>query len=222
MHKTDFKISDSLKDIDDMQKYPGTIPAANTDLSEGNTSSDNAKSDGSSGLEDRLDIKEFEVGDAVIYPSHGVGEITGIERQEIAGCSMELYAISFSEDNMILRVPKSRAVKAGLRGLCGDAEMGAALDVLKKPRKDNRGMWSKRAQEYDSKINSGDIVKLAEVVRDLYKSEDEGRSYSEGVVYSLALDRLINEYSIVTKLSKEDSLAKIIDILETASILTAA
>lgn len=217
MHKTDFKISDSLQDMDDVQKYSGTMPAANTDLSkDGVSSGDTDIAEGGD------DVIEFKVDDAVIYPSHGVGKITGVEKQEIAGYSMELYAISFSEDNMILRVPKSRAVKAGLRGLCGEAEMKEAVDALRKPRKDNRGMWSKRAQEYDTKINSGNIVKLAEVVRDLFKLEDPDRSYSERVVYDLALDRFIAEYSIVTNLSKEESLAKVLDILETASILTAA
>lgn len=170
------------------------------------------------------DVEEFAVDTSVVYPSHGVGRITGIEKQEIAGYSMELYSIEFAEDSMILRVPKARAVKAGLRALCTEEAIGEAIAILKERAQNNRGMWSKRAQDYDSKINSGDILQIAQVLRDLYRNanDDLERSYSERVVYDAALDRFIAEYSIVKELDKEESRAKILDILETASILTAA
>ena len=156
----------------------------------------------------------FNVGDSVVYPSHGVGVITSEEVQSVAGTEVNLYVISFEKDKMILRVPKSRASKAGLRHLSSDDEIEAVVKILQSKAKLTKGMWSKRAQEYEMKINSGSIVAIAEVLRDLHRNvEDPERSYSEKVIYDLALDRLVNEYSVATKLDRAESHNKILSIL---------
>ena len=167
-------------------------------------------------------VRDFEVGDAVVYPSHGVGKVTAVEKQEIAGHSMELYVVEFVDDKMTLRVPKARAVKAGLRSLCNHDAFENALEILKEKPQSNRGMWSKRAQEYSDKINSGKIEQIAEVLRDLHKNvEHPERSYSERMIYDLAFDRFLAEFSEAKSLSRDDARTKILDILETASILAA-
>ena len=164
----------------------------------------------------------FKVGDSVVYPSHGVGSVIAVEKQEIAGNVMELYVVEFVEDKMTLRVPKARAVKAGLRPLCNNDAFVNALKILEQKPHANRGMWSKRAQEYGDKINSGKIEQIAEVLRDLHKNvEHPERSYSERMIYDLAFDRFLAEFSAAKSLSREDARTKILDILETASILAA-
>ncbi len=157
----------------------------------------------------------FKVGDCVIYPSHGLGKITAEEIQTVAGSEVRLYVISFEKDKMILRVPKSRAAKAGLRHLTSSINFSKAMDVLRQKAKISRGMWSKRAQEYEAKINSGDVVKIAEVLRDLHKgSGDVERSYSERVIYESALERISHEYSISLEISKCDAAKRLIEILD--------
>ncbi len=157
----------------------------------------------------------FKVGDCVIYPSHGLGQITAEEVQTVAGSEIRLYVISFEKDKMILRVPKSRAVKAGLRHLTSSGAFSQAMDVLKQRARNSRGMWSKRAQVYEMKINSGDVVKIAEVLRDLHKSTgDLERSYSERVIYESALERLSHEYSIAIGTNREEAAKQLIEILD--------
>ncbi len=160
------------------------------------------------------DINSFKIGDSVVYPSHGVGQITAEEIQVVAGVEISLYVISFTKDKMILRVPKSRAVKTGLRHISSTSDLDSAISVLKGKAKISKGMWSKRAQEYESKINSGSIISIAEVLRDLHRNvEDPDRSYSEKVIYDLALDRLVNEYSMAVNLDKTNAYSKILAIL---------
>lgn len=161
--------------------------------------------------------KIFTVGDSVVYPSHGVGQITGEETQVIAGVEMKLYVITFAKDKMILRVPTSRAIKTGLRHLCSSEEFSAVMKNLKGKAKAAKGMWSKRAQEYENKINSGDVVAIAEVLRDLHRNiEDPDRSYSERQIYDAALDRLSQEYSAAANISKEEACNLITDALSQA------
>ena len=160
------------------------------------------------------DKKGFAVGDYVVYPTHGVGRITANEVEVIGEFELKVFVINFEKDKMILRVPVGRATAAGLRGISGSDEITRALTTLKGRAKTARGMWSRRAQEYESKINSGNIVQIAEVVRDLHKNVDQSeRSYSERMIYETAMNRLIGEVAAFNKVdqpSAHDSLLKVL------------
>ena len=146
---------------------------------------------------------EFSVGDHVVYPAHGVGTIRGIETQEVAGLSLEVYVITFDHEKMTLRVPTGKAKSSGLRSLAAGDIMSKALVTLKGRARIKRTMWSRRAQEYEAKINSGDPVAIAEVVRDLHRNVGQpDQSYSERQMYEAALDRLSNEFALVEKVDK--------------------
>ncbi len=136
----------------------------------------------------------FKTNEFVVYPAHGVGQILAIEEQEIAGAKLELFVINFMKDKMTLRVPTAKVANVGMRKLSEPALVKRALETLKGRARVKRTMWSRRAQEYEAKINSGDIVAIAEVVRDLYRSESQPeQSYSERQLYEAALDRLSRE-----------------------------
>jgi len=123
---------------------------------------------------------EFKVGDAVVYPAHGVGKVAAIETQEVAGMALEVYVVTFEHEKMTLRVPTKKAKTAGLRTLAADDTVSKALTTLKGRARVKRTMWSRRAQEYEAKINSGDLISIAEVVRDLHRAETQPeQSYSE-------------------------------------------
>jgi CarD family transcriptional regulator len=140
----------------------------------------------------------FQKDEYVVYPTHGVGRIVGIEEQEIAGCKLELFVINFEKDKMTLRVPTSKCESAGMRKLSDDSIVTKALDTLRGRARVKRTMWSRRAQEYEAKINSGDLVSIAEVVRDLFRSDTQPeQSYSERQLYEAALDRMAREISAV-------------------------
>jgi CarD family transcriptional regulator len=142
----------------------------------------------------------FRVNDHVVYPAHGVGRIVGIEKQHIAGITNELFVIDFEQEKMKLRVPTAKAMMVGMRALADDALVKKAVDVLKGRARIKRTMWSRRAQEYEAKINSGDIIAVAEVVRDLYRATDQPeQSYSERQLFEAALDRLAREVAAVRK-----------------------
>ncbi|MHC0448665.1 MULTISPECIES: CarD family transcriptional regulator [unclassified Candidatus Lariskella] len=161
------------------------------------------------------ETKVFRIGDPVIYPTHGVGQITGEEVELIGGIETKLYVISFAKDKMVLRVPKSRALKTGLRHLSSEKDFANVISVLRSAAKMNKNMWSKRAQEYEQKINSGDIKLIAEVVRDLYRQiSDQERSYSEKLIYDAALDRLAREYAVASGMELDVAKEKIISILQ--------
>ena len=163
---------------------------------------------------DTMDIG-FEVEDLVVYPTHGVGRITGIEAQEIAGQKLNLLVIQFEKDRMTLRVPVAKAKTSGLRKLSTKKEMQTALLTLKGRSRIKRTMWSRRAQEYEAKINSGDLIAIAEVVRDLYRSEAQPeQSYSERQLYEAALDRMARELAAVQKLTETESLKLVEQHLE--------
>ena len=149
----------------------------------------------------------FKTGEAVVYPAHGVGRITAIEEQEIAGFKLELFVVAFEKDKMVLRVPTGKAGSVGMRKLAEPVEMGKALDVLTGRARIKRTMWSRRAQEYEAKINSGDLIAVAEVVRDLHRAESQPeQSYSERQLYEAALDRVMRELSHVNKLTDTEAL----------------
>ena len=140
----------------------------------------------------------FKTNEFVVYPAHGVGQILAIEEQEIAGAKLELFVINFIKDKMTLRVPTAKVANVGMRKLSDPALVKKALETLKGRARVKRTMWSRRAQEYEAKINSGDIVAIAEVVRDLYRSESQPeQSYSERQLYEAALDRLSREIAVV-------------------------
>ena len=161
----------------------------------------------------------FRKDDFVVYPAHGVGRITRIEEQEIAGTKLELFVVSFEKDKMTLRVPTTKAESAGMRALSDKDTIGKAVDTLKGRARVKRAMWSRRAQEYEQKINSGDIVSIAEVVRDLHRAEDQPeQSYSERQLYEAAFERLTREVAAVEKIEE----AKAAERLETVLVKRAA
>lgn len=157
----------------------------------------------------------FKVGDRVVYPAHGVGEIVDIETESIAGISIQVYAISFPQDKMVLRVPVKRAIASGLRGLVGKEVVTKIYKVLQsKASKITNKMWNRRAQEYESKINSGDITSVAEVIRDLHKDSSTDRSYSERTIYESALNRLAREIAVLENITLEEAVNKLGCVLE--------
>lgn len=156
----------------------------------------------------------FKINEHVVYPAHGVGKIIGIEEQEIAGMALELFVINFDKEKLTLRVPTGKLESVGMRKLADDALVKKAMDVLKGRARIKRTMWSRRAQEYIAKINSGDLISIAEVVRDLYRSEAQPeQSYSERQLYEDALDRMARELAAVEKLDERGSVQRITDVL---------
>ena len=156
----------------------------------------------------------FNSGEFVVYPAHGVGKVADISTQKIGGAELELIVVNFDKDKMTLRVPLSKAESVGLRKISETPVMDEALGVLKGKAKVRKIMWSRRAQEYENKINSGSPVANAEVVRDLYRRENlSEQSYSERQIYEQALDRLANEYAICNNISAGDATKKLLDIL---------
>ncbi|MEL7479946.1 MAG: CarD family transcriptional regulator [Pseudomonadota bacterium] len=152
----------------------------------------------------------FEIGQHVVYPAHGVGAVTAIEKQKVAGMDLEVYVVSFDQDKMILRVPTNRAEASGMRALAGSKLVDDALKTLGGRARIKRTMWSRRAQEYEAKINSGDLISIAEVVRDLHRSEDQPeQSYSERQLYESALDRLARELAAVENIDKPAALERL-------------
>ncbi len=159
----------------------------------------------------------FTKGDFVVYPTHGVGRISGVETQEIAGTALQLFVIQFDKEKMTLRIPVAKVRQAGLRRLSTRKVMESALKTLKGRSRAKRTMWSRRAQEYEAKINSGDPVSIAEVVRDLHRGSDQpDQSYSERQIYQAALDRLARELAAVEKLDEKQAIKRLEHILKAA------
>ncbi len=152
----------------------------------------------------------FKTGEFIVYPAHGVGQITAIEEQEVAGFKLELFVINFIKDKMTLRVPTAKIVSVGMRKLADETQLAQALDILTGRARIKRTMWSRRAQEYETKINSGDLMAIAEVVRDLYRSEAQPeQSYSERQLYESALDRMLREIAAASDVTETEALKKI-------------
>ncbi|MEL6415000.1 MAG: CarD family transcriptional regulator [Pseudomonadota bacterium] len=149
----------------------------------------------------------FKVNEHIVYPAHGVGQITAIEEQEVAGHKLELFVIEFEKDKMRLKVPVAKAASIGMRKLAAQDFVDASLRVLQGRARVKRTMWSRRAQEYDAKINSGDLISIAEVVRDLYRAENQPeQSYSERQLFEAARDRMGREITVVKKVSETEAL----------------
>jgi len=144
----------------------------------------------------------FKTSEFVVYPAHGVGQITAIEEQEIADIKLELFVINFEQDKLTLRVPVAKVKSVGMRKLATDDAVARALKTVTGRARVKRTMWSRRAQEYEAKINSGDLDYISEVVRDLFRSEDQPeQSYSERQLFEQAMDRMSREISVVRKIS---------------------
>jgi CarD family transcriptional regulator len=152
----------------------------------------------------------FKTSEYIVYPAHGVGQIMAIEEQEVAGAKLELFVINFVKDKMTLRVPTAKVAAVGMRKLAEGGLVKRALETLKGRARIKRTMWSRRAQEYEAKINSGDIVAIAEVVRDLFRSETQPeQSYSERQLYEAALDRLSREIAAVQHVTETEAVKEI-------------
>ncbi|MEL6169340.1 MAG: CarD family transcriptional regulator [Pseudomonadota bacterium] len=157
---------------------------------------------------------EFRPNDYVVYPAHGVGQIVSIESQEIAGLELELFVISFEKDKMTLRVPTNKATEVGMRSLSSPDVVSKAMTTLKGKARVKRAMWSRRAQEYEQKINSGDLIAIAEVVRDLHRNDDQReQSYSERQLYEAALERLTREVAAVSGAGETEAQRQVGDVL---------
>ncbi len=152
----------------------------------------------------------FKPQEYIVYPAHGVGQIVAIEEQEVAGLKLELFVIHFEKDKMHVKVPVAKALSIGMRKLSETDFVDRALKVLQGRARIKRTMWSRRAQEYDAKINSGDLISIAEVVRDLFRAENQPeQSYSERQLYEAALDRMAREIAVVNKISETEAVRAI-------------
>ncbi len=156
----------------------------------------------------------FSVGQHVVYPAHGVGKITAIETQDIAGTELQLFVIYIEKEKLTLSVPTLKAKESGLRPLASSELVAKAIAILKGRPRIKRSMWSRRAQEYDQKINSGDIILIAEVVRDLYRNDEQReQSYSERQLYESAIDRFSREVAAVEKINQIDAKERVLAVL---------
>jgi CarD family transcriptional regulator len=164
-----------------------------------------------------MSLENLEIGGYVVYPVHGVGKLVGRETHEIAGQLVELFVINFERERMTLRIPKGKASASGLRSVFTIDQMEAALEVLRTKVKGKKAMWSRRAAEYDVKINSGDPKAIAEVLRDLYKTnKDIDQSFSERQIYQAAMDRFVREYSVITNQPEDAATQALEDIMRAA------
>jgi CarD family transcriptional regulator len=162
----------------------------------------------------------FDVGDYVVYPKHGVGRVIELQKSEIAGMALELYVLRFEKERMTLRVPTNKAESVGMRKLSSNKQMEEALETLKGKPRVKRTMWSRRAQEYEAKINSGDLVSIAEVVRDLFRAEDQPeQSYSERQIFEAAASRLARELAAMEQLDEPKALEKLLEILRASAAI---
>jgi len=162
----------------------------------------------------------FDVGDYVVYPKHGVGRVIELQKSEIAGMALELYVLRFEKERMTLRVPTNKAESVGMRKLSSNKQMDEALETLKGKPRVKRTMWSRRAQEYEAKINSGDLVSIAEVVRDLFRAEDQPeQSYSERQIFEAAASRLARELAAMEQVDEPAALQKLLEILRASAAI---
>ncbi len=164
----------------------------------------------------------FNPGDFVVYPAHGLGQITNIEQTEVAGQKLELIAVNFNKEKLTLRIPMPNAQKTGLRRISTISAMNEAVHTLKGKAKVKRTQWGKRSQEYMSKINSGNPVAVAEVLRDLYKDPEKAeQTYSERQIYEQAMARLVSEYAVVKNIQEDEAISKLEAVLQTKNVALA-
>ncbi len=166
---------------------------------------------------------KFKAGDFIVYPAHGMGQVQAVEKEVIAGFDIEVYVIRFEQDKMTLRVPTDKTETSGMRGLANDKVLKDAFTTLNGRPRIKRTMWSRRAQEYEGKINSGDLLLLTEVVRDLYRTEEQPeQSYSERQLYERAIDRMVREVAAIMKTGRDEAMNEILKTLATARAKAAA
>ena len=167
--------------------------------------------------------KLFKAGQFIVYPAHGVGKVTGIEQDVIAGFDIETYVVHFEQDKMTLRVPTVKAATSGMRALSNELILKDAFTTLKGRARIKRTMWSRRAQEYEAKINSGDLILVAEVVRDLHRTDAQPeQSYSERQLYERATDRMVREVAAIKKTDRGAALEEVLETLTRARTRQAA
>jgi len=155
----------------------------------------------------RRSANGFRINEFIVYPAHGVGQIIDITDQEIAGMNLELFVVNFEKEKMVLRVPLEKAKQVGMRKLADNSVMEGAMKTLRGRARVKRTMWSRRAQEYEAKINSGDLIATAEVVRDLFRNENQPeQSYSERQLYEAALERMAREVATVNKTTDDEAI----------------
>jgi len=159
----------------------------------------------------------YDIGDHVVYPSHGVGKITAVEDHSIGDLLLKVFVVVFDKEKMTLRVPIDKTATSGMRQLSTQAKMDVAVNTLRGKARQRRVMWSRRAQEYEAKLNSGDPVAIAEVIRDLFRGEDQpDQSYSERQMYEAALERLAREYAALLNTDTEDATEQLEEVLKAA------
>jgi len=167
--------------------------------------------------------KLFKAGQYVVYPAHGVGKVTGIEQEVIAGFDIETYVVHFEQDKMTLRVPTIKAATSGMRALSNELILKDSFTTLKGRARIKRTMWSRRAQEYEAKINSGDLILVSEVVRDLHRTDAQPeQSYSERQLYERATDRMVREVAAIKKVDRGTALEEVLETLTKARTRQAA
>ena len=158
---------------------------------------------------------DFNTQEYIVYPAHGVGKIVSIDKHEVAGIEIEMFVIAFDKDKMTLRIPTEKATAIGLRSVSSPETISKAMDTLKGRARVKRAMWSRRAQEYEQKINSGDLIAIAEVVRDLHRNDEQReQSYSERQLYEAALERLTREVAVVDGVEESAAQEKVGQVLE--------
>lgn len=159
----------------------------------------------------------FKEGDYVVYPVHGVGKLIGYESYEVEGHEVKLLVISFDRERMVLRIPIKKATQSGLRPLSSKEDMITAMEIFKQKAKIRRTMWSRRAQEYENKINSGDPKSIAEVIRDLYRNASQpDQSYSERQIYQVAIERFARELAAVESMEEGNAVHHVENVLKAA------
>jgi len=167
--------------------------------------------------------KLFKTGQFIVYPAHGVGKVTGIEQDVIAGFDIETYVVHFEQDKMTLRVPTAKAATSGMRALSNELILKDSFTTLKGRARIKRTMWSRRAQEYEAKINSGDLILVSEVVRDLHRTDAQPeQSYSERQLYERATDRMVREVAAIKKVDRGAALEEVLETLTKARTRQAA
>lgn len=165
----------------------------------------------------------FKVNEHIVYPAHGVGKVIGVETEVIAEMDIELYVVEFEQDKMILRVPTAKAANSGMRALSNELVLKDAYTTLNGRARIKRTMWSRRAQEYEAKINSGDLVLVTEVVRDLHRTDAQpDQSYSERQLYERAIDRTVREIAAIKRVDRDTALGEVLEVLGKARAKAAA
>ncbi len=168
-------------------------------------------------------VQVFKPKQFIVYPAHGVGQVTAVEKETVAGFDIEVYVVSFEQEKMILRVPTNKASLSGMRSLSNENILKDSFTTLKGRARIKRTMWSRRAQEYEGKINSGELILISEVVRDLYRTDAQPeQSYSERQLYERALDRMVREVAAIKKVDRDVAIEEIMDTLNTARAKAAA